>query len=397
MFLVSVVVGVLALVLLLPTISDVVTLLFGRRKTIPPATAPQIPRFLILVPAHNESLLIESCVRSLCALDFPADRRRIVVIADNCTDDTGIKAVSAGAECLVRFDRVNRGKPHAIAWALEELSASSFEMLVVVDADTVIDPRFLREVARVGPLRDIAVQGYHGVSNPRENALTRMSTVFAAARYQFAFPLKQRAGLNVPMMGNGMCIGAAVLAKHGWNAFSICEDWELYLKLTDAGVPILVAPKARVYSQEAQSLQQSTTQRQRWTAGKWMVLRASLPALIGNHRLRWQQKLDMLAELTAPGPAVHLGVVILLGTAILAMHAPAAELLAAVLAFSVLRIALYTAAAIRSEPKPLQTCAAFLYLPFYTLWRLGIQVSALSMVGNKPWIRTERHAVAEEP
>jgi len=395
MLLLSIVTALLALVLLLPTISDMISLLAARRAA-RAADPVSLPRFLIVVPAHNESLLVEGCVRSLVALDYPIAQRRIVVIADNCMDDTAVKATRAGAECLVRFDRVYPGKPRAIAWALDQLSADPFDMLVVVDADTVVDRNFLKEVARSGPVRDIAVQGYHGVSNPDENALTRMSTVFASARYRYSFPLKQRAGLNVPMMGNGMCIGANVLTTHGWNAFSICEDWELYLRLTDAGVPIIPAPDARVHSQEAQSLKQSTTQRQRWTAGKWMVLRASFPALIRNARLGWRQKLDMLAELSAPGPAVHLGAALALGVLVVLLHAPFAGALVFALAVSVLRIAIYTVAAIRLEPQPLRACASFLYLPFYTLWRLYIQVSAISMIGDKPWIRTERHVVADK-
>lgn len=394
MLVLTMLLGALALVLLLPAVSDLFSLLIGRSRDTPALDPAALPRFLVLVPAHNESLLIEACVRSLCGIDYPADRRAIVVIADNCTDDTAARALRSGAVCLVRTDHRYPGKPRAIAWALDELAATPFDMVVIVDADTVVDRGFLREIARSGPVRGIAVQGYHGVSNPDENALTRMSAVFAAARYEFAFPLKQRARLNVPMMGNGMCIGADVLKEHGWNAFSICEDWELYLRLTDAGVPIAIAPRARVHSQEAQSLRQSTSQRQRWTAGKWMVLRASLPALVRNRQITPHQKLDMLAELTAPGPAVHLGVGVLAIALLQLLPVPAANVLSVLLAISLVRIVIYTTAAIRLEPHPMRTCASFLYLPFYTLWRLGVQVSALSMVGDKPWIRTERHVMA---
>jgi hypothetical protein len=38
---------------------------------------------------------------------------------------------------------------------------------------------------------------------------------------------------------------------------------------------------------------------------------------------------------------------------------------------------------------------AFSYLPFYTVWRVGVQLRALTMLGNKPWVRTARHAGVE--
>ena len=76
-----------------------------RRQT-PVTTLPvdARPQLLFLIPAHNEETLVAQCVRSIMSMDYPADRRRVVVIADNCTDHTADLARSAGAECLERPD-----------------------------------------------------------------------------------------------------------------------------------------------------------------------------------------------------------------------------------------------------------------------------------------------------
>ena len=92
-----------------------------------------------------------------------------------------------------------------------------------------------------------------------------MAAVLATATHQFAYPLKRHAGLNVPLVGNGMVLGTDVLGRFGWHAFSICEDWEMYALLTAHGVPIGCVPRARLKAQEARSLHQSSTQRRRWT------------------------------------------------------------------------------------------------------------------------------------
>jgi 1,2-diacylglycerol 3-beta-glucosyltransferase len=389
------VVGLLATILLLPTLSDLVSLLrlalTGRTAPGPEGGGGPPPRLLFLVPAHDEELLIADCVRSLVGLHYPAARRDVVVIADNCADATATIARTEGATALERTDAELRGKPRAIAWALERLPFREYDSVVIVDADTVVDPGFAAELARVPSLRGKAVQGLHGVRNPNDSALTRMAAVFATARYRFEFPLKSAAGLNVPLMGNGMALGSEVLATHGWTAFSICEDWEMYGHLTQLGVKIEGVPGARLYSQEARSLQQSASQRRRWAAGKITVLLRYLGPLTRSRAISAHQKFDTVAELTALGPAVHLGLVAALSTLLHLLAVPGATAATVVLLVPIARLGVYTMAALRLEPHPIRTGAAFLYLPFYTVWRLCLQVSALGMVGDKPWIRTERH------
>ena len=382
-----------AVVLLAPTLSDVLSLARvafdpGRHRS-GPAGASQ--RLLFLVPAHNEELLLGACVRSLLALRYPQALFRVVVIADNCSDRTANLARAAGVECLERHDTQHPGKPRAIAWALEQLPVAEFDAVVIVDADTIADPDFARELAAAGPLRGRAAQGYFGLSNPDESPITRMSAVLAAATHRFAYPLKRRAGLNVPLVGNGMAVGTDVLAEHGWHAFSICEDWEMYALLTERGVAIVGAPKARIYAQEARSLGESATQRERWTAGKVAVLARVGPRLCASRRLGIAQKLDALAELAAPGPVLHLGAVAVLGLGTLLLHPPGALWLAGVLAGSLVRPAVYAAAALATEPRPGRALVAFAFLPVYAVWRIAMAARALRLVRGGPWIRTQRH------
>jgi hypothetical protein len=44
----------------------------------------------------------------------------------------------------------------------------------------------------------------------------------------------------------------------------------------------------------------------------------------------------------------------------------------------------------------MRAVAAFAFLPFYVFWRLGIQLASLSRLGNKPWVRTDRHEPAAQ-
>jgi cellulose synthase/poly-beta-1,6-N-acetylglucosamine synthase-like glycosyltransferase len=393
MIVVSVVVGVLAAVLLLPTVSDIVSLVrlpFRKRR---PATrrSADPPRLLFLVPAHDEAGMIQSCVRSLMALRYPADRFRTVVVADNCTDRTAELARAAGAQSLERRDPKLPGKPRAIAWALTQLPVNEFDAVIVIDADTVVDPGFGSALAAVAPIADRAFQAYFDVRNPADSLLTRMATVLATANYRFAYALKRRVGVNAPLMGNGMCIGTGVLAAHGWKAFTIAEDWELYALYTTQGVAIEPLETAHLYAQEARSLEQSSTQRQRWTAGKLTVLGRLAGGLLRSRKIGPAQKLDAMAELTAVGPVLHLAVVIAVAALTALLRPPGADWLLIALVASVARPAVYTIAGLTVQPDPLRATLAFAFLPFYLVWRLGNAVAALRQLGDKPWVKTARH------
>ncbi len=347
------------------------------------------------MPAHNESLLIGATVRTLLAQIYPRDQWRVLVIADNCTDDTARQARAAGADCLERTDLERRGKPHAIAWAIDQISLGDFDAVTIVDADVIVAPDFAAGLANEAPLNEKAVQPYNDVRNPGETTLTRMSAVFAAARFRGSFLLKARAGLRIPLSA-GLCVGTDVLRRYGWDAFSLCEDWELYASLTARGVPVGLATEAHLYAQETKSLRQSGRQRRRWMLGKLAVLGAWGGRIVLSHQASVHQKLDALGELISPGPALHLGLVVAVWAVAWLTRALGGPWVLALTA-SLLRPAVYAGIGIARDAHPLRAIRAFAFLPLYAGWRLISAVSALVTASGLEWERTERHAELKRP
>jgi cellulose synthase/poly-beta-1,6-N-acetylglucosamine synthase-like glycosyltransferase len=387
----SIALGLLAAVLLLPTVSDLLSLLRilvrGTRRI--PAIAAKRPRFLFLVPAHNEELLLASCLESLHRLHYPRELVDVVVIADNCSDRTADIARAAGASCWERSAPDKPGKPRAISWALSQVPVTDYDAVVIVDADSEVDRDFAARLAMSAPLAHKALQPYNGVGNRSANALSRMAAVLSAANHGLAYVLKTRAGLNVPL-SVGLCLGSGVLAAHGWTASSICEDWELYALLTEWGVRIEGVPSARIYAQETTTLRASASQRRRWMAGKLTVFFSHAWPLLRSRHASAAQKLDSLAELSSTGPVLHLCVVLLAAAVARYLDPPLSGWLVAAFLATLLRPLVYTCAALRRDPEPAQAILAFAFLPLYAVWRVGVAVTALAMLGDQPWIRTQR-------
>lgn len=385
------VLGAFALLLALPVILEVVSLIRRPVRRGPTARSGEPPFLLFLIPAHNEEGLIGDCVRSVLAMDYPALRRRVIVIADNSTDATAAIARREGAECLERRDPDNPGKPRALAWALAQLSHETWDACVIIDADSTVHPGFGTALAAFAPLDDKALQAYFGTLNETESWLTRLAGVLTRGRYEVTYPLKMRVGLNCPLTGNGMCLGRRLFGPEGWTALSLTENWELYAEYTARGIPVLLAQDARLYSQEAATMRLGRTQRRRWLAGRLGVLRAWGGRILASPRIGLHQKLDALVELGGLSPVLQLVAALAVVVAALALlPGPAGAAVAAVALLSLAGLVVTTVVVLLRHPDPWPTLAAFAMLPAYALWRSGLALKTVFTLRGLTWRRSER-------
>lgn len=389
----AVALGAVVAILWLPIFSELLCV-FNRRRSVamPSPSFERLPRLLFLVPAHDEELLITGCLRSLLRMTYPATHRRVVVIADNCSDGTAGLARNEGVECFERVDPTLPGKPRAIAWMLKQVDLSEWDACVIVDADSTVAPAFAMGLARLAPLNDIVFQPNNGVLNEFENWLTRLGGLLGRSRFEVSYPRKQSAGLNIPL-GNGLGIGTNLLIRDGWRSYSITEDTELYAVYTEAGVTIRHASAADIFSQESRSLGEGAIQRRRWIAGRFRILREWAPRLLRSPDIGWRQKLDALVELALPAPVLHLLAALAVVVAALAsVRGTLGWWIAALAIASLSAIVVNTFIAIGRHPQPWRTAASFIMLPVYAGWRLVVMLGTLVTVRDTTWRRTSRES-----
>ncbi|HST54589.1 MAG TPA: glycosyltransferase [Solirubrobacteraceae bacterium] len=143
------------------------------------------PQIAIVMPGFNEEEAIADSLLSLLALEYPREKLELVAVNDGSTDGTlaemqRVAAAANGRVNVIDFPQ-NRGKRAAMAAGIR---ATSAEVIVFVDSDSVVEPDALHLL--VQPLADPrvgAVCGHANVQNVRESWLTRMQAV----RYFVAF------------------------------------------------------------------------------------------------------------------------------------------------------------------------------------------------------------------
>jgi cellulose synthase/poly-beta-1,6-N-acetylglucosamine synthase-like glycosyltransferase len=367
------------------------------------AEAPPIParddepeprlRFDIIVPAHDEESGIGATIASLRRLDYPADRVRILIVADNCADTTARVAGEAGAIVLVRDEPTRRGKGYALALGFARAEADAVaDAVVVIDADTTASPNLLRAFARRFQADAHAVQASYGVRDPEASWRARLMVLALAIFHGLRSLGRERLGLSAGLRGNGMGFTREVLRRVPPEAFSIVEDVEYGIKLAEAGVRVGYVPEAEVLGDMAPRGAAAATQRRRWEGGRAALARAHAPRLLAEGLARRDAvRLDLAMDLLVP-PLSSLALAALLGAAAaLVVHVALGGSATAMVPW-LLALGFLTAHVLRglslsgAGPRGLFT---LLWAPVYVAWKIGLRLRR-SPRGSQEWIRTAR-------
>ncbi len=244
-------------------------------------------RFLILVPAHNEEAVIADMVRNLQALDYPKALVDFFVIADNCTDRTAEIAREMGAKVIETQKESKHsptGKPIALRKALIALPdyAEKYDLLMIFDADNLMDREILREVNSqyISENKPEIIQCYLGSKN-RDGIVAGFYHATYTITNRFMNLSKYRLGWNVPVGGTGFAIQTSYLkARGGWTTMSLTEDFEMQVDVTVNGGRILWNHNTRIYDEKPTNLIASFRQRVRWSQGHWFVALRNTPRLL---------------------------------------------------------------------------------------------------------------------
>ncbi len=358
-----------------------------------PVVRPENPRqcFDIIVPAHNESAVILRTITSLKALAWPAEQFRIVVVADNCSDDTATIARTAGAIVLERQDTNQRGKGYALQFAFRWSRAEDrADAVVIVDADTEVSTNLIEAIAARIERGERAVQVHYGVLNPNDSWRTRLLTIATTAFHVVRSRARERLGVSCGIRGNGWCVTHQLLDEVPYNAFSLAEDIEYGIALGLAGVRVAYADEAHVDGEMVSGERASRQQRQRWEHGRFQLIREKTGQLLATALRRPSALcLDLACDLLVlPLSYVVINVVALFSLSLLAGfwhgNALAWRWVALSCTGALLLYVLRGWQLSGIGPRGLLDLAR---APFFLLWKIVLMMRPHN---SKEWIRTDR-------
>jgi cellulose synthase/poly-beta-1,6-N-acetylglucosamine synthase-like glycosyltransferase len=297
-----------------------------------PVPDDALPTVAIIVPAHNEAELIDRCLTSVRAQDYPHDKLEVIVVDDGSTDGTAEIAETHAKEVatptldmleaplpadarrtlVIRGESISvgpfggrflvsrnghGGKSHALNTGID---ASSAEIIVNIDSDVVLAPGSVRAIAEafarepgLGAVtgnieidwelledRDTdgnIIVGQDGLPVPRHlGPIERFLAKSQFLEYLSSFRLGRHAqSVNDSMFTlAGACSAfrrSAIEAACGYSNRTVSEDTDVTWALHKAGVSVGFVPRARVLLEPVTSWDDLYGQRVRWARGQLEV------------------------------------------------------------------------------------------------------------------------------
>ncbi|WP_194788846.1 glycosyltransferase family 2 protein [Pseudomonas sp. UFMG81] len=284
-----------ALVILLPVLVLFVQVLMACLPARPPALSngPRA-RVAVLVPAHDEASGIAATLDDI--IPQLLDDDRLLVVADNCSDDTAALARAAGAEVVERQHAQLRGKSYAVDFGVRHLAINPPHVVIVIDADCQVGEGAIDRLARCCTATARPVQALYLMRAPVGAGLKLQIAEFAWRVKNLVRPRGwARLGLPCQLMGSGMAFAWRDLARVDVASGHLAEDLKLGLDLCRDGKPPVFCEAALISSQFPSSDEGQAAQRTRWEHGHLGVLLADAPKLLLSALVRRKGKLLAMA------------------------------------------------------------------------------------------------------
>lgn len=237
-----------------------------------------MPTVSVFIPAHNEEVVIGQTLAAMSRLYYPKDRLEVIVICDNCSDNT--VAIAKSYEEKYPFIRTietegenkGKGKSSALNTALAQ---SNSEYVVVYDADNTPEEKAVWYLAMglVNDTKAAAVVGKFRVVNADETWLTRFINIETICFQWMAQGGRWKWFKVATIPGTNFAIRRSILEElGGWDVKALAEDTELTIRVYNLGWHIRFFPKAITWEQEPETLGVWWKQRTRWARGNQYVV-----------------------------------------------------------------------------------------------------------------------------
>ncbi len=349
-------------------------------------------RLAILMPAHDEAVGIALTLDSL--VPQLGSRDRLVVVADNCSDNTAQIARDRGATVIERTDLERRGKGYALDYGIQYLANDPPDVLLLADADCEMQFPAVDRLVRLVDKTQRPVQAVYLMEQPsKPSAKDAISSLAFLVKNLVRPTGLSRLGFPCLLTGTGMAFPWQIVQTISLASGNIVEDMQLGVDLAIAGYSPRLCRHVTVFGRLPQQEQAAKSQRTRWEHGHLQTQLTQVPRLITAAVNQGRLDLFVMALDLAVPPLSLLVMLWLALTALTLLVIPLGVWLpSAVMGIQgiLLSVAIISAWARfgrdRLPPKFLLT------IPGYVLWKIPLYISFLVRRQTK-WVRTARDPV----
>ncbi len=263
--------------------------LFGRyavgRNEITLVEREKQPEFAVLIPARDESAVIEGLLESLEKQTVKVKPGDIYVIVEAEDDPTVEICRKHGVGVFVRpkvtLSRARKG------FALDEvireiLSKRRYDLYFIFDADNVLAPEFMEEMLKSYMAGYEIVTGYRNAKNGNANVIAAVSCLTFSMINTLVNRDRVRHQANIVFSGTGYCIDGKLVDRwQCWPFRSLTEDYEISLYATLHGLATYYNEAAVFYDEQPTRYAQTVAQRVRWIKGYFSARKKYVPLMRG--------------------------------------------------------------------------------------------------------------------
>lgn len=283
---VIVVISVIGLATMLVLIVESVAAFFPAKKI---KMGRRVP-CTIIIPAHNEALVIEKTLTAL--ISELEERDSILVVADNCSDETASLARKFDVNVLERYNEKERGKGYALSEGVNFLKQNPPDVIVIVDADCIVEKGAIDKLVRAANEYQQPVQCLY-LMNPPDN--TTVGQLVSSFAFMFKNHVRARGlyrlGGSVNLTGTGMAFTWTDISNADIANGNIVEDMALGVDFILKNKGPIFLEEARVYGELPTSNDAIKSQRTRWEHGHINTIQDLVPKIFTAALLKVKPKM----------------------------------------------------------------------------------------------------------
>ena len=297
----------------------VIALIGDKKKKLDTYEAKKLHKFAFIIAARNEQAVIGNLINSIKQQNYPAELIDVIVVADNCTDDTAQIAREHGANCYERFNNMLVGKGYALDYCFNKIveqfgDYTAYDGYFIFDADNVIDKNYVKEMNKVFDRGYNVITSYRNSKNYDTNWITSGYSLWFIREAKYLNNPRMMLKTSCAVSGTGFLVNSSIIKKNnGWKFNLLTEDIQFSVVNILEGEKIGYCESAMFYDEQPTTFKQSWNQRMRWSKGFYQVMfryGRELIAMMFKKREMFVSCYDMFMTL-APATLLSIGCILL--------------------------------------------------------------------------------------